>query len=127
MICLFASRKKSTPNGMKTLLLLLLLTSLAYGQSPVRPIRRDSTPNLPQVSIPTLRPQNDFYRNPKDPKNVARATLDNMPVMGVDPSIHHTMLQETPPRSKQSQLIIPKLPPVPPAPGVLTPVVPKKR
>ncbi|QKZ13051.1 hypothetical protein [Spirosoma sp. KUDC1026] len=111
---------------MKMLLLLLLLTSVAYGQVPTQRIRRDSTPSLPQATIPTLRPQNDFYRNPKDPKNVARATLDNMPVMGVDPSIHHTMLQETPPRSKQSQPIIPKLP-IPPALGTSTPSIPKKR
>ncbi|GAB3759321.1 hypothetical protein [Spirosoma pomorum] len=112
---------------MKTLLLLLLLTSIAYGQAPTQRIRRDSIPNLPQASIPTLRPQNDFYRNSKDPKNVARATLDNMPVMGVDPSIQHTILQANPSRSGQSQLLIPKLPPIPPAPGVFTPVVPKKR
>jgi hypothetical protein len=122
---LFASSHKSTPNGMKTLLFLLLATSLAYGQSSTQPVRRDSVPGLPLVSIPTLRPRNDFYRNAKDPENVVRATLDNMPVMGVDPSTQHTMLQVIPPRPKNRQLpqiVIPNLPPL----GPVLPT-PKKR
>jgi len=110
---------------MKTLLFLLLATSLAYGQSSTQPVRRDSVPGLPLVSIPTLRPRNDFYRNAKDPENVVRATLDNMPVMGVDPSTQHTMLQVIPPRPKNRQLpqiVIPNLPPL----GPVLPT-PKKR
>lgn len=102
---------------MKTLLSLLLVTSLAYGQSPVQTIRRDSVPDLPRTSMPTLQPRNDFYRNPNDPENVVRATLDNMPIKGVDPSTQYTMLQAIPPPSKnrqRPQLLIPKLAPIPP-------------
>ncbi len=43
--------------------------------------------------MPTERPENDFYRDPKDPKHVVRATLDNMPVLMADTTVRHTMLQ----------------------------------
>ncbi|WP_019987483.1 hypothetical protein [Rudanella lutea] len=46
--------------------------------------RRDSV--SAQSRIPTRKPQNEFYRRPGDPANIARATLDNMPVRGYDKS-----------------------------------------
>lgn len=46
--------------------------------------RRDSVP--PRQQMPTVRPQNEFYRRPGDNPNVVRATLDNMPVWMSDTS-----------------------------------------
>jgi hypothetical protein len=118
-------KMQTTANGMKTTLLVLWATGLAFGQSSIQPVRRDSVPDVSRATMPTLRPGNDFYRNPNDPPNVVRATLDNMPVMGVDPSTQHTMLQATPPRAKNRQLpqiVIPNLPPL----GPVLPA-PKKR
>lgn len=80
---------------MKTLLALLFLTGCAYAQSPVQSIRRDSIPDVfPPDHMPNARPENSFYRYRTDPKNVMRATLDNMPIKVPDSSVTYLMQQK---------------------------------
>lgn len=85
---------------MNKLLYLLLISSCAFAQAPVNSIRKDSIPEekkrfLPDKSssspMPTVRPNNSFYRDPNDGPNIVRATLDNMPVKGPDTSMTYTM------------------------------------
>lgn len=79
---------------MKPLLILLLLTGAVRAQVPTAPVKRDSVPtDVPGEAIPTIRPNNGFYRNTDDPKNVMRASLDNMPVKTPDSSVIYTMPQ----------------------------------
>ncbi|QJD80151.1 hypothetical protein [Spirosoma rhododendri] len=42
------------------------------------------------IPMPTTVPDNAFYRSPKDPSNVVRATLDNMPIHGYDTTKRHS-------------------------------------
>ena len=85
---------------MNKLLYLLLISGCAYAQVPVKSIRKDSIPEerrlaLPNLDLssimPTARPTNSFYRDPKDGPNIVRATLDNMPVKVPDSSTIYTM------------------------------------
>ena len=79
---------------MKTLLAFLLITGCACAQTPQRVIRRDSVPDvLPPNLMPNARPGNSFYRDPLDPPNVVRATVDNMPVKVPDSSTNYTLLR----------------------------------
>lgn len=82
---------------MKTLLALLFLTGYAYAQSPAQLIHRDSVPKVfpPDDPMPNVRPENSFYRYRSDPKNVMRATLDNMPIKVPDSSITYLMKQKS--------------------------------
>ncbi len=74
---------------MKTLHALLVFAAChAHGQVPGKP-GPDSMPvarpdRRAVIPMPTNRPDNAFYRSPKDPSNVVRATLDNMPIHGYD-------------------------------------------
>jgi hypothetical protein len=110
---------------MKCLFSLLLLAGAAYAQPPTKAIRRDSLPELfpPDVEslsrMPNVRPRNSFYRNPLDPPNVVRATLDNMPIKVPDSSTNYTMLRSYQPYRKPSEPSMPFLKPMPR-------VVPKK-
>ncbi|MBD2755702.1 hypothetical protein [Spirosoma validum] len=80
---------------MKTLLALLFLSGCAYAQSPAQLIRRDSIPEVfPPDHMPNSRPNNSFYRYHSDPKNVMRATLDNMPIKVPDTSVTYIMEQK---------------------------------
>ncbi|AKD55823.1 hypothetical protein [Spirosoma radiotolerans] len=85
---------------MSKLLYLLLISAYAYAQGPVKSIRKDSipeerqrfSPDLNESSrMPTARPNNSFYRTPKDGPNIVRATLDNMPISVPDSSTTYTM------------------------------------
>ena len=75
------------------LIFLLLLTGFADAQMPIIPARRDSIPLTPVNPMPTVRPGNDFYRDPNDPSHVVRATLDNIPVNRPDSEVHYTIEQ----------------------------------
>ncbi|UFH52919.1 hypothetical protein [Spirosoma sp. KNUC1025] len=104
---------------MKTLVGLLLLTGSAIAQSPTQMIRRDSlalvllpTGDLP-VPMPTVRPDNSFYRTPANSQNLLRATLDNMPVKTPDSSTHYTMLQSYPQLPKLNEQAAPLVKPTP--------------
>ncbi|GAB2594588.1 hypothetical protein [Spirosoma areae] len=104
---------------MKLLLSLLFITGCAVGQTPTKPIRRDSLPEVfpPHVDLPDLmpnaRPTNSFYRNPRDPRNVVRATLDNMPIKVPDSSTYYTI--RTPPNQRYRKNEPPQfLKPMPP-------------
>ncbi|MCK8493971.1 MULTISPECIES: hypothetical protein [Spirosoma] len=90
---------------MKSLLLMLLATGFAYAQLPATTIRRDSLPDT-QRAMPTLLPANSFYRQPTDPDNVVRATLDNMPVKIPDSSTYYTLQRYRPsyPPDKQTPM-----------------------
>ncbi|WP_461043096.1 hypothetical protein [Spirosoma harenae] len=75
-------------------LFFLLLTGIAYAQVPSSIIRRDSLPKVfPPDIMPNARPNNSFYRHPNDPKNVMRATLDNMPIKVPDSSTQYIILR----------------------------------
>ncbi len=79
---------------MKAFLILLLLTGSAYAQPPGARVRRDSLPDSSLTGVmPSIRPSNAFYRDKRDPKNVVRATLDNMPVMVPDSSVDYPMMR----------------------------------
>jgi hypothetical protein len=82
------------------LILPVLLFSAAYAsaQLPVSTARPDSIPDIPfSGTMPIARPGNSFYRDHRDPNNVVRATLDNMPVKVPDSSEHFFMQQVYPP------------------------------
>ncbi|WP_420147595.1 hypothetical protein [Spirosoma sp.] len=80
---------------MKTMLGLLMLTGCVYAQSPTQLIRRDTLPEgMPPDHIPNARPNNSFYRYHTDPKNVMRASLDNMPIKVPDSSVTYLMEQK---------------------------------
>lgn len=103
---------------MKTLLLLLLVTGCAYAQAPTKAVRRDSLPGIfPPDLMPNARPNNSFYRDHRDPKNVMRATLDNMPVKVPDSSTNYTMLRSfgnhVKPNEPPMQFLKPMLPVLP--------------
>ncbi|WP_461087496.1 hypothetical protein [Spirosoma gilvum] len=78
---------------MKLVCILTLLTiTCAMAQVPSTSIRNDSLPSVfPPDLMPNARPQNSFYRHPMDPKNVRRATLDNMPIKVPDSSTAYTI------------------------------------
>ncbi|GAB3782433.1 hypothetical protein GCM10028818_38280 [Spirosoma horti] len=85
---------------MNKLLYLVLISGCAYAQVPIESIRKDSIPEkrqrfLPDInsssSMPAVRPNNAFYRDPKDGPNIVRATLDNMPIKVPDTSMTYTM------------------------------------
>ncbi|WP_460955116.1 hypothetical protein [Spirosoma litoris] len=79
---------------MKLVYLLLFSTSCAYAQVPATAVRRDSLPSGFSVSqMPIVGSNNSFYRSPTDPKNVVRATLDNMPIKVPDSSTNYTMMR----------------------------------
>jgi hypothetical protein len=72
---------------------------------------------FPPDLMPNARPNNAFYRNPLDPPNVMRATLDNMPIKVPDSSTQYTILRsyqqhfklgEPAPMIKPQPRIIPK-------------------
>jgi len=73
---------------MRLLYYVLFLSGTAFAQvptgyGPTKPIsRRDSVPFSHQM--PTVWPQNEFYRRPGDNPDVMRATLDNMPILMSD-------------------------------------------
>ncbi len=110
---------------MKLLLGLLLLAGGTYAQTPAKAIRLDSIPAgkiapiLPPDLMPNVRPDNSFYRDHRDPENVVRATLDNMPVKVPDSSTNYTMLRSF------GQPIKPNEPPTQRF-KFMPPVVPKK-
>ena len=93
----------------RLVILLILVAGKTYAQSkvPAESIRLDSMRCL--HTMPNARPSIGFYRNPKDPANVIRSTLDNMPVKVPDTSIIYTMPQQgydvAPPKSN---LILPR-------------------
>nr|WP_293833001.1 hypothetical protein [uncultured Arsenicibacter sp.] len=66
------------------------------------------------ASMPTARPLAGFYRDPKDPKNVMRSTVDNMPVKTPDSSQTYSILS-APALPKSRKLPLPKSSPVIPA------------
>lgn len=70
---------------MRPLYLFLLLSDMTFGQVPTQPsIRRDSVPTGQRM--PTVRPQNEFYRRTGDNPSMVRSTLDNMPIWMSDTS-----------------------------------------
>ena len=76
------------------LVLLLLMAGHAHAQTSGALIRRDSLPDdSPADRMPNARPSNSFYRDPRDPKNVVRATLDNMPVRVPDSAVNYKIMQ----------------------------------
>lgn len=79
---------------------LFLIAGCASAQTPAITTRRDSIPDKAIRSMPAVRPDNSFYRDPNDPPRVLRATLDNMPVKGPDSSVQYTMQQKPDYRSK---------------------------
>lgn len=108
------SIRHQTTHRMKTLLGLLLLTGYAHAQSPAQLIRQDSLPKVfPPDHIPTVRPNNSFYRYPTDPANVMRATLDNMPIKVPDSSTHYTMLRSYQKYRKPEEIPMPLIKPMP--------------
>lgn len=105
---------------MKTLLVLLLVSGYAYAQAPTKSIRRDSLPEIfPPDLMPNARPNNSFYRDHRDPKNVMRSTLDNMPIKVPDSSTNYTMLHSFRNYGKPSEPPMQFLKPV-------LPILPKK-
>ncbi|RAI78127.1 hypothetical protein HMF3257_35830 [Spirosoma telluris] len=85
--------------------LFLFITSFAYAQVPGTAVRRDSMPLVfPPDLMPTARPNNLFYRDQTDSKNVIRATLDNMPVKVPDSAMIYTMRQSGQPYRRPQQL-----------------------
>ena len=92
---------------MKLLILLLLVVGKAYAQSkvPVEAINLDSLRRL--NTMPNARPNIGFYRNPNDPANVKRSSLDNMPIKTPDTAILYTMPQQryqaVPPETRPRQ------------------------
>ncbi|GAB4013511.1 hypothetical protein GCM10028808_32840 [Spirosoma migulaei] len=84
----------STTTPMKLFLLLIVLSGAVYAQVPSTVVRQDSLPDVfPPDLMPNARPNNSFYRNPTDAKNVMRATLDNMPIKVPDSSTNYTMMR----------------------------------
>ncbi|WP_338868256.1 hypothetical protein WBJ53_17055 [Spirosoma sp. SC4-14] len=76
----------------QSILFLFLISGYAYAQRPVTISRRDSIPaDVPMDRMPNSRPGNSFYRDSRDPQNVVRATLDNMPVSVPDTLAYYTM------------------------------------
>lgn len=102
---------------MKILLFIFMLTGFGYAQTPATAVRRDSMPSvLPPDFMPNTGANNSFYRSKSDPKNVIRATLDNMPIKVPDSSMDYTMLR--PPKT----YLRPNHPPTPfmyPVPPIL--------
>ncbi len=85
---------------MKTTLIFLLLTGYCYAQMLGTLIQTDAEPVeeiiVEPVSpgrMPIVRPNTSFYRLRTDPKNVVRATTDNMLVRIPDSSTYYTMVQ----------------------------------
>ena len=77
---------------------LLLIAGYANAQLPVSTARPDSIPDIHSPGkMPYVRPGNSFYRDHRDPNNIVRATLDNMPVKVPDSSEQFTMQQVYPP------------------------------
>lgn len=78
---------------MKLVCLCTLFTlTCAVAQVPSTSIRNDSVPSVfPPDLMPNVQPNNSFYRHPMDPKNVVRATLDNMPIKVPDSSANYTI------------------------------------
>lgn len=82
--------------SMKYVVLLLLMPAVALAQTAGPVSRRDSVPDISSpkqrpVPIPNSRPRNSFYRDPADPNDVVRATLDNMPVKIPDTTVYYPM------------------------------------
>ena len=102
---------------MKTLLILLVSTGFVCAQTVEKAIRRDSVPEVrpPDGQMPVVRPGTSFYRLKTDPKNVMRATTDNMPVKIPDSSTYYTMLHSSPSqyRYKMKPFTQPVVPPPP--------------
>ncbi|MBN8825558.1 MULTISPECIES: hypothetical protein [unclassified Spirosoma] len=73
-------------------ILTLFSITCAMAQVPTTRIRNDSVPSVfPPDLMPNVLPNNSFYRHPMDPKNVVRATLDNMPIKVPDSSTSYTI------------------------------------
>lgn len=112
---------------MKTALIFLLLTGYCHAQTPASVTRRDSmpgrekpsAPRLPDDRMPIVRPNTSFYRLKTDPKNVVRATNDNMPVKTPDSSTYYTMLYSS--RSPYQYQVKPFTRPVAPQPYIHSP------
>lgn len=112
---------------MKTVLM-FLLTSCCYAQMPdpdalikadAEPLEEVIVEPVPPGRMPIVRPSTSFYRLKTDPKNVVRATTDNMPVKMPDSSITYTMMQA--PRSQYRYKMRPFARPVLPEPRKSTP------
>ncbi|MBC3786290.1 hypothetical protein [Spirosoma utsteinense] len=99
---------------MKMLSALLLSTGLTYGQTlPKLPAWDSLAETYPQDRMPNVRPSTSFYRSHEDPDNVARATLDNLPVKKADSTVHYHIMSRYP---QQPYPSTPKLPVMPPQP-----------
>ena len=102
------------PDFMKSFVSFLLLAGCACAQMPTPLGRLDSllmetgsSPLLP-APMPTVRPDNAIYRDHRDPKNILRATTDNMPVKTPDSAVHYTMLQAQMPALKPTRSLAPR-------------------
>jgi|GEM_PF-2469126 len=76
----------------RSVLFLFLISGYAHAQVLIPVSRLDSIPSdVPMDRMPNSRPGNSFYRDSRDPQNVVRATLDNMPVSVPDTAAYYTM------------------------------------
>ncbi|WP_143092840.1 hypothetical protein [Arsenicibacter rosenii] len=97
---------------MRLICLLLAVTGSALAQEKVQEESLPA-PAMPNA-MPTARPMAGFYRNPKNPKNVIRSTVDNMPVKTPDSSQTYSILS-APALPKSRKQPLPKSSPVIPA------------
>jgi len=89
-------------------ILAICLISLPIGTTPSPTIaRHDSIPGSAQPGMPIVRPRNELYRDPHDPKRVTRATLDNMPARQPDTSVIY-LIQKNVPGYKPRLELLPK-------------------
>ncbi len=93
-------------------LIYILLLATAGPALAQEKIQEESIPA--PAAMPTARPLAGFYRDPKDPKNVIRSTVDNMPVKTPDSSQTYSALS-APILPKTRKLPLPKSSPIIPA------------